>query len=316
MIRRRPLLRLPGILIVWLVVGLACRGPAVYPTVTEPSGIATPSRTESVPTAATTPIASPVLSPRATPFPTPSPTPPPPTPPIEPTPLATPTSAPLSSPTPTFAPVQSVARVVTRLDTTQPVIALTFDCGADRGYAEEILDELARHDIRATFGMTGAWARANPDLVARMLREGHRLINHSDTHPSFTGRSTGSPPLPLEQRAAEIRGAEQAVAAVTGSETTMRPYFRPPYGDHDEALHALLPELGYSVVVMWTVDSLGWRGIPPEEVVTRVLAAAQPGAIVLLHVGAQSTDAAALPQLIAALQQQEYRFVTIDALDD
>jgi len=311
-IRRRPLLGLSGILISWLVVGLACRGPAIYPTVTEPTGTATPSPTESAPTAATTPIASPVPLPRPTPFPTPNPTPPPPISPIEPTPLATPTSPSLSSPTPTSLPVQSVARVITRLETTQAVIALTFDCGADRGYAEEILDELARHGIRATFGMTGAWARANPDLVARMLREGHRLINHSDTHPSFTGRSTGSPPLPVDQRAAEIRGAEQAVAAVSGSETTMRPYFRPPYGDYDEALLTLLPELGYSVVVMWTVDSLGWRGIPPEEVVTRVLAAAQPGAIVLLHVGAQSTDAAALPQLIAALQERGYGFVTID----
>jgi peptidoglycan/xylan/chitin deacetylase (PgdA/CDA1 family) len=113
--------------------------------------------------------------------------------------------------------------------------------------------------------MTGAWARANPDLVARMLHAGHRLINHSETHPSFTGRSTGSPSLSVDQRAAEIRRAEQAVAAVSGSETTMRPYFRPLYGDYDEALLTLLPELGYSVVVMWTVDSLGWRGIPPKR---------------------------------------------------
>ena len=209
--------------------------------------------------------------------------------------------------------MQSVARVITRLETAEAVIALTFDCGADRGYTREILDELARHGIRATFGLTGAWARANPDLVARMLHAGHRLINHSDTHPSFTGRSTRSLPLSVDQRAAEIRRAEQAVAAVSGSETTMRPYFRPPYGDYDEELLTLLPELGYSVVVMWTVDSLGWRGIPPEEVVTRVLAAAQPGAIVLLHVGAQSTDAAALPQLIAALQERGYGFVTTDA---
>ncbi|MBO9357971.1 MAG: polysaccharide deacetylase family protein [Thermomicrobium sp.] len=198
------------------------------------------------------------------------------------------------------------------METTEAVIALALDCGADRGYTGEILDELARHGIRATFGMTGAWARANPDLVARMLHAGHRLINHSETHPSFTGRSTGSPSLSVDQRAAEIRRAEQAVAAVSGSETTMRPYFRPPYGDYDEALLTLLPELGYSVIVMWTVDSLGWRGIPPEEVVTRVLAAAQPGAIVLLHVGAQSTAAAALPQLIASLQERGYGFVTID----
>lgn len=201
--------------------------------------------------------------------------------------------------------------MISRLPTADAVIALTFDCGADRGYAEQILDELARHGIHATFGMTGAWARANPDLVARMLREGHVLINHSDSHPSFTGYSTGSAALSAEERATEIRAAEQAVAAITGSEETLRPFFRPPYGDYDEALLEQLPELGYDALLLWTVDSLGWRGLPPEEVVQRVVAAAGPGAIVLMHVGAQSTDAAALPMLIDALATAGYRFATV-----
>ncbi len=164
--------------------------------------------------------------------------------------------------------------------------------------------------------MTGAWARTNPDLVARMLQEGHVLINHSDTHPSFTGYSTGTPPLPPAKRLAELRGAELAVAAVSSSPETMRPFFRPPYGDYDEALLQQLPQAGYTVVIMWTVDSLGWRGIPAEDVVERVMHAAEPGAIVLLHVGAQSTDSAALPTLIESLQQAGYRFVTVrDILD-
>ncbi|MCX7622725.1 MAG: polysaccharide deacetylase family protein [Thermomicrobium sp.] len=229
-----------------------------------------------------------------------------------PTPRPTPTPSPTAAPaTPTAPAETAIARVVRRLPTNDPVIALTFDCGADRGYAEAILDELARRGIRVTFGMTGAWARANPDLVARMLREGHALVNHSDTHPSFTGASTGSAALDSAARLAEIRGAEQAVAAVSGSEETMRPFFRPPYGDYDDALLQELPQAGYDVVLLWTVDSLGWRGIPPEQVVQRVTAAAEPGAIVLLHVGAQSTDAAALSALLDALVEQGYRFVTV-----
>ncbi|GBD22024.1 Peptidoglycan-N-acetylmuramic acid deacetylase PdaA [bacterium HR28] len=292
-------------LLSWLLLAVACRGPAVYPTPTTVQMSPSPT-VPALPTATAV-----VPSPTLTTLPSPTPTPLPPataTPTLAPTPPLTPTPVP-PSPTPALSGPR--AAIITRLPTSEPVIALTFDCGADRGYAEEILDELARHGIRATFGMTGAWARTNPDLVARMLEEGHDLINHSDMHPSFTGHSTSSAPLAPAERLAELRGAEQAVAAVSGSLETMRPFFRPPYGDYDEELLEQLPQAGYTIVVMWTVDSLGWRGIPPEDVVERVKRAAEPGAIVLLHVGAQSTDAAALPALIENLQQAGYRFVTI-----
>src|SRR5262249_56250089 len=69
-------------------------------------------------------------------------------------------------------------------------VALTFDAGADRGYAELILNVLKDRGVRASFGMTGLWARQNPDLVQRMATEGHQLMNHSWDHSSFTGLST------------------------------------------------------------------------------------------------------------------------------
>lgn len=314
----------PGRLLLWisLLSLLACRAPVLYPTTTPAStseGATTPTTTIPLspggvftPTSLTNPTPSPSPA-----FLTPT-TPTPPTAPRFPSPTV-PTEGTSSTPTLTTvtppnspAPSGQAAKVLSKLPRDQPVIALTFDCGADRGFASDILDILAQEGVRATFGMTGSWARANPDLVARMLQEGHRLINHSDTHPSFTGYSTNSLPLSRAERASEIRGAERAVALITGSEATMRPYFRPPYGDYDEQLLQELPELGYTTVVMWTIDSLGWRGIPPEEVVQRVMAEAEAGAIVLLHVGRQSTDAAALPELIRSLQSAGYSFTTID----
>ena len=69
-------------------------------------------------------------------------------------------------------------------------VALTFDAGADTGYAAEILDLLRDEGIKATFGMTGVWAEANPDLVRRMVAEGHQLINHTWDHSSLTGANT------------------------------------------------------------------------------------------------------------------------------
>jgi peptidoglycan/xylan/chitin deacetylase (PgdA/CDA1 family) len=65
---------------------------------------------------------------------------------------------------------------------------------------------------------------------------------------------------------------------------------------------------------MWTVDTLGWKGVPTSTVVQRALSAATPGEIVLMHVGAASTDAAALPELITVLQAKGYRFTTASGL--
>ena len=69
---------------------------------------------------------------------------------------------------------------------------------------------------------------------------------------------------------------------------------------------------GYRFELMWSVDSRGWKGAPPSEVTRRVVDAAQPGEIVLMHVGAASTDAAALPDVIDRLQALGYSFVRAD----
>src|SRR5215211_1758394 len=76
---------------------------------------------------------------------------------------------------------------LSRGPTARQVVHLSFDAGADRGYAEAILDTLKAEGVPASFGMTGQWAQANPDLVQRMAAEGHRLINHTWDHRSWTG---------------------------------------------------------------------------------------------------------------------------------
>lgn len=192
---------------------------------------------------------------------------------------------------------------------TRRVVALTFDAGADRGYAERILDTLRASGVTASFGMTGKWAEANPDLVRRMVAEGHLLFNHTYDHASFTGRSPGTAPLTSEERRRQIERTEAVVGAIAG--VGLKPYFRPPYGDYDNAMLAQLPQLGYTDSVMWTVDSLGWKGYTPAQIVSRCVAGTTPGAILLFHVGADSQDAAALPEVIRQLRAAGYRFGTI-----
>jgi peptidoglycan/xylan/chitin deacetylase (PgdA/CDA1 family) len=191
-------------------------------------------------------------------------------------------------------------------------VALTFDAGADRGFAAAILRTLEHDRIPATFGMTGKWAAANPDLVRRIAHDGDAFINHTYDHASFTGLSTHLGPLDRAQRTREIVRTEEIVHRLTGK--TTRPYFRPPYGDYDAATLQLARSLGYRYVVMWTLDSLGWEGIGAAAIVQRCAALTAPGTILLMHVGSQSQDAQALPIVVRNLTKRGYRFVTIGGL--
>ena len=207
--------------------------------------------------------------------------------------------------TTTTAPVVEAAAVVSRVATSEWVVALTFDAGSDRGFAGEILDTLAAHGIKASFGMTGRWAESNPDLLRRIVEEGHALINHTYDHPDMES-------LSREQRLWQLARAEEIINGLTGTST--KPYFRPPYGSYNKEVLLDVASAGYRYSVMWTVDSLGWKGLPPEDVAARCANALQPGAILLMHVGQASTDYAALEDVIAAIDGCGYRYATIPEL--
>lgn len=308
--------------LVLLVV--ACSGPAsrdASPTATVwPTSTAAPTLTPTLtPTVTATPsptiTPSPTTAATATPQPTPTATATPePTATPQPTATPEPTMTPPSQPTATPTPPPPAADVITirRADTSEKIVALTFDAGSDRGYAAEILDTLQDEGVRATFGMTGAWAEQHPELVRRMVNEGHQIINHTYDHASWTGFSTGAPPLSSAERAAELEKTEAVVEQIAGYD--MRPYFRPPYGDYDESSLADLLANGYTVNVMWTVDSLGWNGLSASEIMRRIVDGTVPGAIHLFHVGAASADAEALPGIIAQLRGGGYRFVTVEQM--
>ena len=206
-------------------------------------------------------------------------------------------------------PLQAQATVIQRGTPNRQVVSLTFDAGADRGFGAHILDVLRAEGVRASFGPTGQWARQNPDLIRRIVTEGHTLFNHTQTHRSWTGLSDRLGGLSAEQRLAELRGAEQDLAAVGGG--NLGPVFRPPYGDYDTASLSLLGSAGYSSLVLWTVDSGGWRGWSASTITRTCLQGAVPGAIYVLHVGAASQDAVALPEIIRGLRTRGYSFETL-----
>ena len=201
----------------------------------------------------------------------------------------------------------------TAIPTTRPVVALTFDAGANADAVPSILATLRGHGVPATFFLTGNFVRDFPAAARSIAAAGYRIGDHTITHPHLTRLSDAA----VRQ---EILGGAQQITSVTGKNPA--PLFRFPYGDADARTIAVANQAGY-VPVRWTVDTLGWQGtaghISASVVVSRVLAAARAGEIVLMHVGSNpddhtTFDADALPQVIRGLRAQGYSFVSLDAL--
>jgi peptidoglycan/xylan/chitin deacetylase (PgdA/CDA1 family) len=231
-------------------------------------------------------------------------------------PAATSTTAPASAttarttitPSSTTTVVPDLAEVVTRGDPSKGMVALTFDAGSDAGFTGTILDMLAARHVTATFGLTGRWIDDHPDLARRIVAAGHQVLNHTYDHASFTGLSTGTAALSGQERVDQLARAEAALARVGGS---ARPWFRPPYGDRDPSVDRDVAAAGYRYEVLWSLDSLGWRGLAADDIVTRCLGRVRAGDIVLFHVGSGSRDREALPAVLDGLAAAGYALTTV-----
>jgi peptidoglycan/xylan/chitin deacetylase (PgdA/CDA1 family) len=209
----------------------------------------------------------------------------------------------------TPAPASLAGRDITVLPTSRRVVALTFDAGANADAVASITGTLARTCTPATFFLTGAWARQFP-VEARRISQRYPVGNHTDTHPDLTTLTAARVRAQVTTAAADIRAA-------TAYDT--HPLFRFPFGARDTRTISLVNGLGYTGV-RWTVDALGWKGTSGGQsvrtVVDRVVDAARPGAIVLMHVGSNpddgsTLDADALPAIISELTGRGYTFVTL-----
>jgi peptidoglycan/xylan/chitin deacetylase (PgdA/CDA1 family) len=190
-------------------------------------------------------------------------------------------------------------------------VALTFDGGSSDAGVASVLSTLAAANVRATVFLTGDFARRYPTQVRRIAAAGHLIANHSDRHTAY-------PDLTDAQIRADLAHARDAIAAAGGGPANR--YFRFPFGDRTPADIRVVNLAGY-VCVRWTVDTLGWKGTPggmsAALVRNRVLAQAQPGLIVLMHLGANpedgtTLDADALAGVITGLKDRGYTFVTVD----
>jgi len=202
-------------------------------------------------------------------------------------------------------------RVPTLLPTRQRVVALTFDAGGDDGGLPRIYETLIRLRAQATFFMTGHFASYYPGW-ARRVAVRFPICNHTFDHADLL-------PLADAEVRSEVVLASRTIRRITG--VVPQPLFRFPYGTYDARTLRIVNSLGYAAVG-WTVDTAGWLGVARGQsvasVVRRVLAGLQPGAIILMHVGATPADksildADALATVVEQVRKRGYRLVALPA---
>ena len=183
-------------------------------------------------------------------------------------------------------------------------IRLTFDQGYENGYTAKILDTLKEKNVQAVFFLVQDYAERNPDLVRRMIDEGHIIGNHSVTHRSM-------PTLSAEECRREIDGLNDYLEEHFGVRPTL---FRPPMGEFSEMSLLMTQKCGCKTM-LWSYAYRDWLTDDqpaPSEAMSKLTGAAHDGAIYLLH-SVSSTNAEVLGGFIDALRADGYEFYEINA---
>lgn len=183
---------------------------------------------------------------------------------------------------------------------------LTFDNGYENGYTARILDTLRDKKVPAAFFVTGHFVKDQPELVRRMVREGHLVGNHSWSHPDLSQAGA-------EQIRSEMDKVRSEVAKLT-DQKEMR-FMRPPRGIFNGRMLGLCRELGYTGV-FWSVAYKDWevnRQQGARNAYDRVMEQLHPGAVILLH-SVSRDNAEALGSIIDAARQQGYEFKSLNQL--
>ena len=191
--------------------------------------------------------------------------------------------------------------------TSRKTIYLTFDAGYENGCTPAILDALKKHKAPATFFIVGTFLRDNPEIVKRMITEGHTVGNHTWHHPDMSSISTE------DSFHEELESVETLFEKTTGKK--MSPYYRPPQGKFSTRNLEMAKNLGY-YTFFWSLAYVDWyENDQPskEEAFEKLLGRIHPGAIVLLH-NTSSTNAQILDELLTKWEQMGYHIAPLSNL--
>ncbi len=189
--------------------------------------------------------------------------------------------------------------------TAEKVIYLTFDCGWENGYTDDVLDTLKEKKVPAAFFCTLEHIKKSPELIARMIKEGHIVGNHSAKHPNFAE-------IDRQRMADEILECDNYLRENFGYTSS---FFRFPEGCYTENAIELVHSMGFTSVFWssayadWDVSKTKGKDYAFETVTSRL----HPGAILLLH-SVSPDNAAALGDIIDWARQNGYEFKALTEL--
>lgn len=192
-------------------------------------------------------------------------------------------------------------------NTEEKKIYLTFDAGYENGNTEPILDALKKHQAKATFFVVGHYLETAPEIVRRMVEEGHTVGNHTWHH--YDPVKNSDPDIFRE----EMQLVEKKFLEITGKELTK--YYRPPQGKYSVRNLQMAKELGYHTF-FWSLAYVDWnQEAQPkrEEALEKLMGRLHQGAIVLLH-STSSTNAQIMDELLTRWEKEGYSFGTLDEL--
>lgn len=200
--------------------------------------------------------------------------------------------------------VPAELRPVYSARTRDPVLALTFDISWGEKMAPRVLDVLKAHAVRATFFLSGPWARNHPDLVRRIVADGHEIASHGQRHDNLST-------LGRDGVLANVRAADAILREMTGAQPR---YLRPPNGDFNATSLAATRDAGYQTI-MWSIDSLDWKNPGVGVITRRSVDLAHPGGIILMHASdsCKLTDRA-LPDILQGLKAKGFTITTVGEL--
>ncbi len=175
-------------------------------------------------------------------------------------------------------------------------LAVNVDWGTE--YLPAMLDILDEAGVKASFFLTGRWTEENPALAKEIAERGHELGNHAYSHSSPNGMSEA-------ENAAEIEKTQQAIEEASGVRTTL---YAPPSGECAEQVLAAAESTGH-LCILWSADTVDWEKPEPAVITERALTKAEAGGIILMH--PTEPTVAALPDILAGLQEKGLRVVTV-----
>ncbi|WP_234417253.1 MULTISPECIES: polysaccharide deacetylase family protein [unclassified Lysinibacillus] len=192
--------------------------------------------------------------------------------------------------------------IIWDIQTTEKVVALTFDDGPHPKYTEQVLDLLKQYGAKGTFFIVGQHAEKNPQVVLRTFEEGHEIANHTYTHPYTKS---------VSKIIQEIKQTNDTIYSITGYSPKL---FRPVEGYYTEEIVKEVVKAGYKIVMWsWHQDTEDWKDPGVNVIVKKVLDGVGEGDNVLFHDGGGNREQTvkALEKILPELQKEGYKFITI-----